>query len=232
MNVSAAESGITNVEAWNDAFAREHDIDEYYASAPGLIRFVERRRLRWIERMIAAEPTDRILEVGCGGGHVLRLFPQADLTGVEVSGRMIEKAARNLMGYRVRLLKGELHELGLPDGGFDKIICTEVLEHVADPESILAEMSRLLRPGGRAVITFPNDRLIHWIKGIFVRTGVAGWPGMRRISWGGDEFHIHVWRTSEMHALLSRFFRVLRLGYAPFRWMPIRCCFLCTSRNA
>lgn len=216
------------VEQWNDVFAREHDIEKYYDSSSFLIRWIERCRLNLIQNLTAAERNDRILEVGCGGGHVLRLFPDAELTGVDVSGEMIRKSHRNLLGYRARLLKGELRELDLPDESFDRIICTEVLEHVVDPVEILQQIRRLVRPDGRAVITFPNDRLINGVKRCIHKCKLTILPPFRSISWGGDRYHLHIWRIREMHELLSRHFHVETVRFAPMRFLPIRCCFLCT----
>lgn len=221
---------ITDIEAWNDSLAREHDIDDYYERSSPLIRWFERRRLTHIRRMIAATSNDKILEVGCGGGHVLRMFPDSDLTGVDVSGEMLAKARRNLQGLRVKLLKGELHELDLKAASFDKIICTEVLEHVVDPESILEQIRVLLAPGGRAVVTIPNDHLINGLKSIVRKSGLALIPPFRRISWGGDHYHLHVWRTDEMRRLLARFFDVETIRYAPCRALPIRICYQCRPK--
>jgi ubiquinone/menaquinone biosynthesis C-methylase UbiE len=217
------------VEARNDAFARQYDIDAYYAQSCLPIRWIEARRLSAIGRMIAARPGESILEVGCGGGHVLRLFPQGRLTGVDVSGQMLERARRNLQGYDVRLLKGQLHELGIPAASFDHVICTEVLEHTANPGAILAEIRRVLRPGGRAVITFPNDHLIHAIKRGLSWSHVDRVPFFGRLSWGGDEYHLHVWRIAEMRTLLADFFVIREARFVPTRLFPIRCCFLVGS---
>ena len=220
---------MKDVESWNDAFARKYDIDAYYNDSGFLIRWVERLRLRHIRKMVAAQASDRILEVGCGGGHVLRMFPKSDLTGVDVSGEMIRKAQRNLKGLNVTLLKGELHQLDLDDHAFDKIICTEVLEHVVDPELVLGQMQRLLRPGGRVVVTFPNDPLVHQIKHFIRKGGLTVLPPFRRISWGGDHYHLHIWKVKAMRELLSRFFEVETVRYAPLGLLPIRCCFQCRS---
>ena len=220
------------VERWNDEFARANDIDAYYSTSSPAIRWIEGRRLEAIRRMMAARPEDRILEVGCGGGHVLRLFPESDLTGVDVSGEMLDKARVNLTGYRARLLKGELAELGLPDASFDKIVCTEVLEHTVDPEAILAEIARLVKPGGRVVVTFPNDRLINALKGGVRRSGLGLLPAFRRVSWGADHYHLHVWSVAEMRELLARHFRITDEAFAPSRLMPVRCCFQCASGEA
>jgi len=218
---------VDDVERWNDQFAREHDIDEYYDQSGFLIRAIERRRLACIRKMVAAASSDHILEVGCGGGHVLRLFPESELTGVDVSGEMLGKALRNLAGYRARLLKGELQDLDLPTECFDKIICSEVLEHAVDPECILREMHRLLKPGGRVVITFPNDQLVNRLKSLIRYSGLTFLPPLRRISWGGDQYHLHVWSVPEMREFLGRYWQITDERFAPTRLLPIRCCFQC-----
>jgi SAM-dependent methyltransferase len=216
---------ITDVEGWNDAFARENDIDQYYAESGWAIRWIEGRRLKAIRSLAQVSPADRVIEVGCGGGHVLRLFPDCELTGVDVSGEMLRKASRNLEGYRVTLLKGELHQLNLPEGGFDRVICTEVLEHVVDPEQLLSQMNRLLKPGGRIVVTLPNDPLVNGLKTAIRASGMSLFPPFRRIAWGGDHYHLHVWSIPEMRALLSRHFLLQRERFAPHAMFPIRCCF-------
>ena len=218
---------VDDVQGWNDAFALQHDIDDYYARSSFLIRWIEQRRLECIRRMVEPASTDRILEVGCGGGHVLRLFPEADLTGIDVSGEMLKKARCNLRGYRVRLLHGDACEADLPQGGFDKAICTEVLEHVLHPEAILEMIRRAVRPGGRVVVTFPNDVLVNQLKTVIRRSGARLLPPLRRVSWGGDDYHLHVWRIPEMRALLSQHLTISRESFVPTRFLPIRCCFQC-----
>ncbi len=220
-------TSLDDVEARNEAFARQHDIDEYYTHSSLLIRWIESLRLRTIRRLIDARPGHRILEVGCGGGHVLRLFPECELTGVDVCDRMLAKARRNLDGYRVRLLKGQLHELDLPPACFDRVICTEVLEHTVDPDSVLAGIGSLMRRDGRAVITFPNDHLIHAGKRWLSRTGLGRLPVFGRVAWGGDEYHLHVWNTAEMRALLASHFTIARERFVPSRLLAVRCCFDC-----
>ncbi len=225
--IQTATPTISDVERWNDAFAREHDIDDYYARSSFVIRWIERRRLACIREMAAAKPNDRILEVGCGGGHVLRMFPQCDLTGIDVSGEMLRKAARNLHGCRHQLLKGELRDLDLPDAAFDIVICSEVLEHAVDPKAILSEIRRLVRPGGRVIVTFPNDHLVNRLKAVVRHTKLTILPPFRRISWGGDQYHLHVWTVPEMSELLSRYFTVASARFAPTALLPVRCCFAC-----
>jgi SAM-dependent methyltransferase len=215
--------------AINDRLAREHPIDDYYDKSPFFVRWIEQARLRIIREMVAQTPGLRILEVGSGGGHVLRMFKQSKLTAVDVSGVFLDNARRNLQGYDAEFVQGEIVKLGLPASSFDRIICTEVLEHTTNPEEILAELARLLHPNGRAVITVPNDPLIERLKGVVRRTP-AGWALRGRVNWGGDEFHIHKWKPNEFRSLLSRFFVVEDQRAAPFGALPIRACFQCRKK--
>lgn len=220
---------VTDVGALNDQFAREHPIDDYYARSPLPIRLVERRRLAIIRDMVGDSTGLELCEVGSGGGHVLRLFPHARLTAIDVSQVFLDTARRNLAGYDVRFVKGEVDKLDLPPAGFDRIVCTEVLEHTIDPEAILAAMARLLRSDGVAVITIPNDPLILRLKGMVRRTPV-GWALRGRIEWGGDEYHLHQWTPSEFARVLERHFRITSHRAAPHGALPIRACFRCVRR--
>jgi len=111
------------------------------------------------------------------------------------------------------------------------VICTEVLEHVVDPDVVLAAIAPLLRPDGVAVITVPNDPLILRVKGIIRRTP-ARWLLGRRIDWGGDEFHLHRWTPAEFEAVLSRHLNVFERRFAPVRVLPLRACFGCVPKGS
>lgn len=215
-----------DVEALNDRLATEHPIDDYYARSPLPIRLIEQRRLAIIRDMVGDGAGQELAEIGSGGGHVLRMFPRARLTAIDVSPVFLETARRNLAGFDARFIKGEVDKLDLPAASFDRIICTEVLEHTVDPAAILAEIARLLRPGGVAVITVPNDPLINRLKQIVRRTPV-GWALGGRIQWGGDVYHLHQWKPAEFERLLAPHFRVTSRGFAPHDTLPIRACFRC-----
>lgn len=220
---------VTDAGALNDQFALEHSINDYYVRSPLPIRLIERRRLAIIREMIADHAGLELCEVGSGGGHVLRMFPRARLTAIDVSDVFLDTARCNLAGYDVRFVKGEVDKLDLPAESFDRIICTEVLEHTFDPDAVLAAMARMLRPTGVAVITVPNDPLILRLKA-FVRRTPVGWVLRDRIEWGGDIYHLHRWTPDEFARVLERHFRVTARRAAPFDAVPIRACYRCTRR--
>ena len=219
-----------DVELLNDRLALEHSIDDYYARSPMPIRFVESRRFSIIRDFMGDVDGLDVAEVGSGGGHVLRMFPGARLTAIDVSGVYLDIARRNLAGYDVDFVKGEVDKLELPPHSFDRIVCTEVLEHVVDPNALLAAMSRLLRPSGVAVVTVPNDPLIMRIKQV-LRRRPGRWVVHGEIDWGGDRYHLHRWRPIEFEALLARHFQVVERRMAPFAAFPVRACFRCAPRS-
>jgi SAM-dependent methyltransferase len=218
-----------DVEALNDRLAREHPIDEYYASSPWPIRFVERRRLRIIRNFMGEVDALDVAEVGSGGGHVLRMFPRSRLTAIDVSDVYLGIARRNLGGYDVRFVKGEVDRLDLPAESFDRVICTEVLEHVVDPDAVLDALARLVRPSGVVVVTIPNDPLILKLKKA-IRYTPFRWLLGDRVEWGGDRYHLHRWTPSEFERVLALHFHVLERRFAPFSFVRVRSCFKCARR--
>jgi 2-polyprenyl-3-methyl-5-hydroxy-6-metoxy-1,4-benzoquinol methylase len=219
-----------DVEALNDRLALEHPIDDYYERSPWPIRLVERRRLAIISDFVGDPLGLEIAEVGSGGGHVLRMFPTGRLTAIDVSDIYLENARRNLAGYDVRFLKGEVDKMELPPASFDRVICTEVLEHVVDPDAVLAAIARLLRPDGVAIVTVPNDPLILRVKALIRRTP-ARWLLGRRMNWGGDEYHLHRWTPDEFESVLTRHLDVVARRSAPLGPLPLRACFRCVVKR-
>ena len=103
----------------------------------------------------------QILEVGCGPGLLsLRLARQHGfkVTGLDLDPAMMARArantdrAPNGEGRRPSFLVGDVAALAFPDGSFDLVISTLSMHHWADPAVGLAEIGRVLRPGGRALI--------------------------------------------------------------------------------
>jgi SAM-dependent methyltransferase len=123
----------------------------------------------------AAHPGGKVLEVGSGPGRLAvrlaREVPGMTLTGVDISDAMVERAARRAaetgLSEKVRFEVGDVGALPLPDQEFDGVVSTLSLHHWSDPASGLAEICRVLKPGGEARIY----DLAHWL-----------WPPAR----GGD----------------------------------------------
>jgi ubiquinone/menaquinone biosynthesis C-methylase UbiE len=101
----------------------------------------------------------RLLDAGCGTGNLLvalrRLRPSAELTGIDASSAMLKKARSKLDGIDLRT--GDLNEkLGFPDHSFDVITSVNVLYALADPARTVAELRRVLKPGGLLILCTPR----------------------------------------------------------------------------
>jgi len=118
--------------------------------------------LRFMDAQLAEVPAPRaILEIGCGDGFFSSQLANRDcnVTGIDLSAEGIAKAKRRVPSGVFRE-----HDLANPlpfaDASFDAIWCSEVLEHLFAPLSVLEEAFRVLRPGGRMLITVPYHGLL------------------------------------------------------------------------
>jgi SAM-dependent methyltransferase len=108
---------------------------------------------------------DAVLDAACGlgyGSYVIRQRGQAaSVVGIDGSPYAIDYATKNFAQLDPGLTfhEGYLPEClsQYPDGSFDAILSFETLEHVEDPEGLLREFKRLLSPGGRVIVSVPND---------------------------------------------------------------------------
>lgn len=101
-------------------------------------------------------PLARILVNGCGVGmyvHALQPYAQ-EVWGIDIEPEHLYRAVANAPGARLQLAMCEA--LPYADNTFDLVLSHEVLEHVGDDRRAAAEMARVLKPGGRAVIFAPN----------------------------------------------------------------------------
>lgn len=120
---------------------------DYVGQAPAR-RAAARRRLWGLRRM---KPSGRLLDVGCAAGFFLaEAQAHYEVRGVELS-EFSSRFAREQFGLDVRT--GTLADAAFDAGSFDLVTLWDVIEHVADPAAVLAEVARVLAPGGRAVLT-------------------------------------------------------------------------------
>ena len=109
---------------------------------------------------------DRVLEVGCGRGELAERIEQeagADVVAVDQSERMVELTRARGIDARV----GDVQELPFPDGDFDCAVAAWMLYHVADLDRGLAELARVLRPGGRLVAITNTERNLRELWSLF-----------------------------------------------------------------
>lgn len=94
-------------------------------------------------------PPGRTLDLGCGVGHSYKLLEPRETVGVDIAREVLE-------GQDRATFVADMRELPFPDASFENVLSVQSIEHVPDPERVLAEVRRVLAPGGVAMFVTPN----------------------------------------------------------------------------
>ena len=139
----------------------EEHMDKLYNSTHPLVRFTHRDRLRSIVNQIPGKTGLKIVDGGCGEGHLLEKIVEGrrgnDYFGIDITESALKDAEVRCPHAQYQC--GNLSHTGYPDRFFDVVTCTEVIEHIYEWRQILMEFHRILKPEGRLIITFPNEVL-------------------------------------------------------------------------
>jgi len=170
---------------------------------------------------------DRLLDMGCGGGrHAFAAMKrgasvvaldasEGELKDVRATVGAMHEAGEVPRARPFLAVNGDALRLPFEDATFDRIVCSEVLEHIWGYEQAISELVRVLRPGGRMAVTVPTR-----------------WP--ERVSWALDHHyhdtpggHVRIFRQHELELALERAGLWLRGSHhahalhSPYWW--IRC---------
>jgi 2-polyprenyl-6-hydroxyphenyl methylase / 3-demethylubiquinone-9 3-methyltransferase len=195
----------------NDVYRKRADAwwDDGVGEFSTIRFFVHPTRFAYFRRVLEQELGPRIgeltlLDVGCGGGILAEDFARMGLRviGVDPAPESIQAARAHAaasdlpIDYRV----GAGEELPFADGAFDVVACCDVLEHVDDVGRVIAEVARVLRPGGLFLFDTINRTLVSKLAMIKVMQ-----------EWRATAFvapNVHVWerfvRPAELVALFDR----------------------------
>jgi len=199
----------------------DHPFDENYfkTEAYANVSFARFSQYWWSNRFYAllarryGPPSGRVLEVGCGLGHVLgQLAGRYSVYGSDINTWALEQARRNVpQGHFVQLSAEDLS--AFPAATFQIVISKHVLEHLHDPERSIAEMSRVLAPHGLLLAATPNlDSPMRSLK-------KDGWIGYK------DPTHVSLkppaeWsRLFQAHSLRPK--RVFSDGFWDAPYLPV-----------
>ncbi|NJE04617.1 class I SAM-dependent methyltransferase [Thermococcus sp. M36] len=130
-----------------------HRYDSWYRTGAG--RYVDRTE-KWLIFSMLRTKSGRALDLGCGtGNYTVELKKLGfDVIGLDASERMLEIARSK----GLECIKGDAYSLPFPDESFDLVLSVTMFEFIHEPEKVVREIHRVLRPGGEVLIGTMNGR--------------------------------------------------------------------------
>ena len=111
-----------------------------------------------------ANKTEKILDAGCGYGLYAMSLGELgyDVDAIDIDSRRIKVLTKMFAEYpilkdAINLHTGSLTSLPFPSNSYERIICSEVIEHMEKDNKAISELSRVLKPGGRLILSVPHD---------------------------------------------------------------------------
>lgn len=167
-----------------------------------------KRRITWIINSMSLNDNDNVLDCGCGDGLFLSIISRVskcNLYGVDMNEKSLNLAKNHLFpSANVFLVKSNIISLPYPDNFFDKIIFSEVLEHIDNDRFALAEVARVLKEDGELFMTVPNknypflwdpiNKIMEIISGKHIKHGF--WAGI----WN---MHLRLYSFKELEKLIE-----------------------------
>ena len=129
-----------------------------------LIDFFLRRQKRKFFEQVNTYPHGRVLEIGVGNGSHFKYYNKHDIIGIDTSQSMLDMAARHKpLNIQLYHMSGEATEFA--NGTFDYVILSHVIAVVRDPDMLLREVDRVLKPNGKVFILnhFTPDNCLKYI---------------------------------------------------------------------
>lgn len=118
------------------------------------------RRAKIVFQNLELCPGQKVMDLGCGRGFYLKTLAAFNLElrlyGVDLNSKYLKLAAKIVPRKALSLVKAEATALSFRDNFFDRVIASEVLEHIKDDQKALGEIYRVLKEGGIAMITVPH----------------------------------------------------------------------------
>jgi len=143
-----------------DIYMPENHMDDLYNSKNQIVKYVQNDRLNSIVRTIPCGNGLKILDAGCGEGHLIeKVYSKSNKNiyyGIDITEVALESAKKRCPYADIQ--KMDITNITKENGFFDIIICSDVLEHVLRYKKAIRELKRVLKKDGKLIITSPNER--------------------------------------------------------------------------
>jgi SAM-dependent methyltransferase len=155
--------------------------DRHHRNKPDLPveRLKQAARLRVLGELVRDQAFGRALVVGCGSGNDVTVPPAETVVALDLS--LVGVRAARDERPSAQYLQADGTKLPFASGTFDVVMCSEVIEHIAAPECLVAEIARVLRANGCLILSIPN-----WISWWGLARKLGEWILRRPVTSGGQ----------------------------------------------
>jgi 2-polyprenyl-3-methyl-5-hydroxy-6-metoxy-1,4-benzoquinol methylase len=182
-----------------DSYFDQFQTKKYRAKNPVKRTLIKRFVARLHELFESGSPPKSVLEIGVGegflSGFLAQRYPEVEFSGVDLNQQDLELLAKKFP--RIKRYCANVYDLSALPGGYDLIICAEVLEHVGEPERALEQIVALAPQ--RVILTVPHEP---W----FMLSNLAMGKNITRL--GNDIEHVNHFTVGSFRKLLSRKFEL------------------------
>ncbi|MCP4592208.1 MAG: class I SAM-dependent methyltransferase [bacterium] len=202
-----------SLEEWNAAVNRLYPMSLKGEHGFPLIRVKEWMRRRSLARLVSASNPRIVADIGSEAGHIVRHFLDGvdKVYCVDLDPHMVDRALTGLASSKVVGCVSGAEAIDLPDASVDVLLAASILEHLADPAAAVREFRRVVRDGGRIVMSVPNDRAITRIKRALQGLRIGWIQG--KLARGLAMGHIGVFSLESLRSVAREGGTVLRCGY-------------------
>lgn len=130
-----------------------------------VLRAETQEKLKWALPLLVEKKAQAILDIGCGAGFIANFLAQKKftVTGLDFSKSSLDIAIKMDFTKSVCYVEGDAYKLPFDDDSFDAVIAFDFLEHVSNPQKIIKEASRVLKPGGQLLFHTFNRNWLAWL---------------------------------------------------------------------
>lgn len=197
----------------NEFVAKTSPMRTHYESKNPLERWLWQKKLAIMKQQLSRLTYSRVIDIGCGDGGLLQTVnPKSHYTGVDISPTQLGHFKKHLPQEKlyhmgpIRLVQHDISSLPFAAKQFDLALACDVLEHVLNPSGVIREIKRVLKPGGYAFFSIPNEPMWQTARILTLK-----WPPR------SPDHLYHI--TPDV--ILEAFDRIIYQEYLPFPVAPI-----------
>lgn len=220
---------------WNDSMAKRYNPDIYHKNTFFLIKIVEKLRINTILTLLNVSPNDKILELGCGAGNLIEVFDKGCIFGLDLSIDLLNIAKSKRYNVQSNFIQSYGETTPFKSETFDKIYCSEVLEHVKDPKAICYEAYRLLKEKGLFAFSVPNERFINSMKTLMhlscldkMINLISKYKFTKDMT---EEWHLHSFDLDYAKNIVRDIFLIEKIKFVPSLLFPVRIVVSCIKEK-